>query len=147
VDQLKLGLLGNGSQGFDLDAVLGSFGVLVPVGLGVLLGVVGVSNLLKWLMERYAKATLGVLLGLLLGAVVGLYPFRTPTLPGAGFVHRGQVLDSASAAVLDPKYWPLETYAPSPGQVLAAIALVLAGFGVTLLVARIGSGDEAVSSS
>ncbi|MEM8496248.1 MAG: DUF368 domain-containing protein, partial [Planctomycetota bacterium] len=50
--------------------------VVLPVGLGVVLGVVGVSNLLKWLLERFEKATLGVLLGLLLGAVVGLWPFQ-----------------------------------------------------------------------
>jgi len=35
---------------------------------GLVIGIVGVSNLLRWLLDRYAKATLGALLGLLLGA-------------------------------------------------------------------------------
>ena len=48
----------------------------IPVGVGVVAGVVGVSNLLRWLLERYRQPTLGVLLGLLLGAVVGLWPFQ-----------------------------------------------------------------------
>ncbi|MEL7088912.1 MAG: DUF368 domain-containing protein, partial [Planctomycetota bacterium] len=72
VDAFKEGL-----KAQDVD-VLTSVGlaVVLPVGMGVLLGVVGVSNLLRWLLSRFERATLGVLLGLLLGAVVGLWPFQ-----------------------------------------------------------------------
>ncbi|MHC4995669.1 MAG: DUF368 domain-containing protein, partial [Planctomycetota bacterium] len=50
--------------------------VVLPVGLGVLLGVVVVSNILKLLLDKCEKLTLGALLGLLFGAVVGLWPFQ-----------------------------------------------------------------------
>lgn len=49
--------------------------VLIPVGLGVLIGVVGLSNLLKWLLHKHEKATMSLLMGVLLGSVVGIWPF------------------------------------------------------------------------
>ena len=59
--------------------------VLVPVAVGVGLGVVCVSNLVKLLLERYRRTTLGFLLGLLLGSVVGLWPFAgVPSTAQAG---------------------------------------------------------------
>jgi putative membrane protein len=134
VDALKTGLLESGGTA-DLSAAMW---VLVPVGIGVLVGIVGVSNLLKWLLERFEKATLGVLLGLLVGAVVGLYPFQQPTRPEAGYVHDGVTLDELAVAALDEEAWPLQRFTPTAGQVAGALALVLVGFGATLLVDRIG---------
>jgi len=66
--------------------------VILPVGLGVVIGVVGVSNLLKWLLARFERPTLGVLLGLLLGAVVGLFPFQEPVKPVPGERLAGEIL-------------------------------------------------------
>jgi putative membrane protein len=142
IDDLKDGLLGRDGNGFDPALVLHAAGVVAPVGVGVALGIVGVSNLLKWLLERFEKPTLGVLLGLLVGAVVGLYPFRAPTPPEAGFVHRGAVLSAEEAARLAPRYWPLARFEPGPGQIAGALALLLAGLGATLAVDRIGSGER-----
>ncbi len=59
----------------DADAAAAALFVLLPVAVGVGLGVVCVSNLVELLLERYRRTTLGFLLGLLLGSVVGLWPF------------------------------------------------------------------------
>ena len=142
IDLLKVGLLGRDGGGFDLSTVLQAGQVVVPVGIGVVVGVVGVSNLLKWLLNRYEKATLGVLLGLLLGAVVGLYPFQAPVRPVEGDVVKGVVLDANTLADVDPEDWPLERFDPSAGQVAGSLALILAGLGATLLVDRVGGGDR-----
>jgi len=142
IDDLKGGLLGRDGGGFDLDLIVQAGEVVVPVGVGVALGIVGVSNLLKWLLERFEKPTLGVLLGLLVGAVVGLYPFRAPTPPEPGFVHRGVALSAEDVATLDARHWPLARFDPGPGQVAGALALLLAGVGATLAVDRLGSGDR-----
>ena len=50
-------------------------GVLIPTAIGALAGLVAISNVLKWMLLRYEKATLGLLLGILLGSVVGIWPF------------------------------------------------------------------------
>lgn len=53
--------------------------IIAPVGIGAVIGIVGLSNLLKFLLRKHKDATLGVLLGMLLGSVLGLWPFdRTP---------------------------------------------------------------------
>ena len=114
--------------------------VLLPVGLGVVVGLVAVSNLLRWLLRRFEKATLGVLLGLLIGAPAGLYPFKEGVPPKAGESFRGEVLDEAAAAELldKPKDWPERSFSPSAIQVLGAVGFVVVGFALTLGVARLG---------
>ncbi len=64
--------------------------VILPVGVGVVVGVVAVSNLLRWLLQRFERPTLGVLLGLLLGAVVGLWPFQQTAAPTPQTQIKGQ---------------------------------------------------------
>jgi putative membrane protein len=54
-------------------------GVLIPVTIGVIIGVVTLSNLLKWLLRRHERPTLGFLMGVLLGSVVGIWPFEGAT--------------------------------------------------------------------
>ena len=138
IDLLKSGLLG----GEGIRVAFGALRVVIPVGLGVVVGIAGVSNLLKWLLDRFAKPTLGALLGLLLGAVVGLWPFQSPIAPEIGDVIDGQTLTAAQIGEIDVEDWRLEIFKPSSGQVAGSLALVGLGLGATLLVARIGNGAE-----
>lgn len=127
----------------DLTAAMGpALGVLLPVGLGLVAGVVGVSNLLRWLLAKYEKATLGVLLGLLLGAVVGLWPFQAGVAPALGeTVIKGQLVTAENLAAFDVEDWPVRFFSPTGGQMAGAFALVLVGIAVTSLVSRFG-GEE-----
>ncbi|MEE2679052.1 MAG: DUF368 domain-containing protein [Myxococcota bacterium] len=86
IEQLRVGLLGDSGSGPNPALILDALWVVVPLGLGVVAGVVGVSNLLRWLLSNAEKATLGALLGLLLGAVVGLWPFPEGETPGPGLL-------------------------------------------------------------
>jgi putative membrane protein len=52
-----------------------SVGIIAPVGIGAVLGIVVLSNALKWLLHHHHRPTVGVLLGILLGSVIGLWPF------------------------------------------------------------------------
>ncbi len=92
--------------------------VLVPVAVGMAIGVIGVSNLIKVLLDRFPRATLGFLLGLLLGAVVGLWPFQAA--PGT----EAQPPD------------------PTPLRLAAALGLAGVGFLASAAVSRLG-GNEA----
>jgi putative membrane protein len=147
IDRLKLGLLGDptAGTGFDLGVVMEAMTLVVPLGLGIVAGVVGVSNVLKWLLERYQKATLGALLGLLLGAVVGLWPFQAAVEPTAGDVVKGQVVTLDNAASFDPEDWPLRRFDPVGGQVAGSLSLVAAGLLATLAIGRL-SRDTGGSS-
>ncbi len=59
--------------------------VIVPTGIGAVLSLVLLSNLLKWMLHRYESFSLGLLLGILLGSVVGIWPFE-PTSQASDYV-------------------------------------------------------------
>ncbi len=119
-----------------------AIGVMLPVGIGVVAGVVGVSNLLKWLLAHHEKATLGVLLGLLLGAVVGLWPFQAGVAPIPGeTIVKGQVVTAETLADVDAEDWPIEFFPPTGGQAAGALGLVLLGGALTLGIARFGRDE------
>jgi putative membrane protein len=136
-----------GVSGGYLALLMDAMWVIVPVGIGVVVGIVGVSNALKWLFERYEKATLGALLGLLFGAVVGLWPFQMPVAPQPGDVIKGRVVSVESAPEIEQDDWRLERFDPTGGQAGAALGLLALGLGATLAIARLNSDDEPASES
>jgi len=114
VDQLKQGLSGK------TEFVWDPMHVLLPVGIGVVIGIVVISNLVRWALRHHENLTLGILLGLLFGSVLGIWPFQLAVERGA----------------------PREYFTPAAGQVLAGLGLVAAGFGLTLLIGRLGNGTN-----
>ena len=140
VDQLKRGLLGDAAagSGFDLALVLDAMRVVIPLGLGVVGGVVGVSNLLQWLLDRFQKATLGALLGLLLGAVVGLWPFQQAEPPRPGDIVKGRAVTAQNTASFAVEDWPLRRFEPTARQGAGAALLVGCGLLGTALIGRMG---------
>jgi len=143
IDQIKRGLLGDASSGAgpDMALILDAMQVVIPLGLGIVAGIVGVSNLLRWLLDRYEKATLGALLGLLLGAVVGLWPFQEGRPPEPGELVKGRLVTAESAGSFDVDDWPVTRFDPTGGQLAAALGLIGAGLAVTSLIGRLG-GEE-----
>ena len=141
IDQLKRGLLGGGEE--RLGELMQAMEVVLPLGLGVLVGVVGVSNLLRWLLRHYEKATLGALMGLLLGAVVGLWPFQQARPPEPGEVVDGHVVTQINRLDFDREVWPLETFRPDGAQIGLAALMLAVGLLGTQAVGRIGGrGDS-----
>jgi putative membrane protein len=135
VDDFKRGLL---APSIDWPLVLSSLQVGIPVGVGVVLGVVGVSNVLKWLLERYRKPTLGVLLGLLFGAVPGLWPFQQAVPPKPGGIIKGVPVTASNVDSFERDDWPTARFPPRSSQVGGALALVIAGFAVTQAIGHLG---------
>jgi putative membrane protein len=125
-------------------AMVPAWSVMLPVGLGVIAGVVVVGNLLQWLLHRYRKATLGVLLGLLLGSVVGLWPFQVIVAPAVGSTVKGQLVTAESLGSIDKEDWPTKFVRPTWGQASGSVALIVFGFGLTTGIARIGASKEAI---
>lgn len=112
--------------------------VLVPVGIGVIVGVVGVSNLVKFLLDRFPKATIGFLLGLLLGAVVGLWPFQRPVPPNIGDTLQGRIVSEQNLGSFAAEDWSTAFFSPSLAQGLGSLGLIVAGFVICTAVAHIG---------
>ncbi len=140
VDQVKEAL-----KAKDFDALMTPFmDVVLPVGLGVVVGVLVVSNVLKKMLETWEKGTLGALLGLLVGAVVGLWPFQVGVAPEIGSTFKGQVVTAELLAEIEPEKYPTEFFTPSAVQIGGALGLIVVGFALTALVARLGAGKDEV---
>jgi putative membrane protein len=81
------------------------FGVLIPVAVGAVFGVVALSHALKYLLSRFQRETVGFLLGILLGSVIGLWPFgRAPsekTLAEQSMVNLRSYADRVGIAIPD----------------------------------------------
>ena len=137
IDQLKEAL-----KAKDFSAAMEpALTVVLPVGIGVVLGVVVVGNLLKWLLDKHRQATLGALLGLLLGSTVGLWPFQVGIEPQVGDIIKGSVVTEESRSEIDKEDWKTEFFSPSPMQIGSSLGLVLLGLAVTVGVSKLG-GEE-----
>ena len=133
-EQLKTG---------DLTAALPiAMSVIVPVGIGVVVGIVVVGNLLQWLLQKHRNPTLGVLLGLLIGSVAGLYPFRDGVPPQIGDRIKGQLVNAENRQDFDPEDWKTEVFEPSMVQVATSVFLIAVGFGLTMGIERISGGED-----
>ena len=139
IDAVKVGLKG-GDVGALTDPVMG---VVLPVGIGVVVGIVVVSNGLKWLLARFERPTLGVLLGLLVGAVVGLWPFQRGVAPAVGSIFKGQTVTAQTLAKIKPEDYPTEFFDPTLTHVAGALGIVVIGYLITTLVAKIGARKPA----
>lgn len=134
IDEFKLAL-----KARDISAAMNpAVSVIVPVGLGVVVGVALVGNILQWLLQHFRKATLGALIGLLLGSAVGLWPFQMGVAPQPGDVVKGTVLTEESVAEVDPEDWPTQYFQPNVTQVGCSLLLICVGFGATIGISRIG---------
>jgi len=116
--------------------------VLLPVGIGVVLGIVLVGNLLKWLFNNFQTATLGLLLGLLVGSTVGLFPFQQGRPPKVGDVIKAETVTAETIDEIEADDWPVEYFQPSLGQTGASLGLVAVGFLVTMGVSLLGKDES-----
>src|SRR5690606_39252351 len=135
---------------FDIPALIPPvLQIILPVGLGVAAGVAGVSNLVKIVLVRFPNATLGLLLGLLIGAGAGLWPFQHRVEPEIGATLKGQTVEQVDGILVydqsgEPvalEDLPKEYFRATPAQAVSAAGLIFAGFTITALIARFG-GEE-----
>jgi putative membrane protein len=81
------------------DDLWGAMAVIVPVGIGAVVGIGLLSNLLRALLERFERPSHGFLLGLLVGSVLGLWPFQGAVHPD---LVSEETLDAVKELVVAP---------------------------------------------
>ena len=70
-----------------------------------------------------------------------MWPFQQGVAPAVGDVFKGKVLTAELLAEVDPADWPTELFSPTPGQMVAGLAIAALGLGVTMLIGRLGSSS------
>ncbi len=157
--------LKSGIKNTDMDVIRRALGIAIPVGIGVVVGVIALSNVLKYLLHRHERATIGFLLGMLLGSVIGLWPFgRVPSedaMERRSPIELRHYADRCGISLPDEADKPAIIAAitdypnptglgdPPPSAIAIAALAVLGGFMVTRALAAKGQvlsgGGEAVA--
>ncbi|MBW1903132.1 MAG: DUF368 domain-containing protein [Deltaproteobacteria bacterium] len=103
------------------------FLTLALVAAGACIGIVAFSRLLGWLLKKYHDLMVAVLTGLMLGSLRKIWPWKK-TLDSMVDRH-GDVIPLVQTNIL-PSQWEME--------VLTALALMVAGLFVVLILDRVG---------
>ncbi|MDX1513953.1 MAG: DUF368 domain-containing protein [Gammaproteobacteria bacterium] len=98
--------------------------ILLPFGLGAVTGLMLFSRLLSWLLNRFYRPTINVIIGLLLGSLWVIWPFQT---------RPGQAAGGEPGIIRSTPYLP----DPLQTEVLVAAACALAGLGFVLALERL----------
>ena len=102
-----------------------NFMVLIPFGLGALTGLVVFSRFLNWLLVHFYRATLAVIIGILIGSLWEIWPFQIRKYIE---VHNKERLISATP------YWPDNLTQP----VILALLMMLFGLTLVFIISDLG---------
>jgi len=81
--------------------------ILVPFGLGAVVGLIGFSHILSWLFKRYKHKTIALLTGFILGSLSVLWPWKKAVyllIDGKPVVKHGKQLVAYYEKVLPQNY-------------------------------------------
>lgn len=101
-----------------------NFMVLIPFGLGVLTGLVVFSRFLSWLLARFYRPTLLVIIGVLIGSLWMIWPFQ---------IRKYIVVHNKERLISSTPYWP-DTWNES---VMYALLMMLIGLGLVLIIHKL----------
>ncbi len=100
--------------------------IIAFFGLGAVVGLLGFSRLLKRLLARFYAETMAFLVGLMLGSLRKVWPFRN-TL-------EGKIIGDKVRVLRDECVWPQEF----SGEVWLSFALMVAGAVLVLILEKLG---------
>ncbi|MGN1188537.1 MAG: undecaprenyl phosphate translocase family protein, partial [Lachnospiraceae bacterium] len=58
---------------FDSAAILHCVGILLPFGIGIVVGIFAVSKLIEWLFAKFPSVTYSAILGLIVASPIGIF--------------------------------------------------------------------------
>ncbi len=108
--------------------------IIVPVAVGVVVGLLAFSHFLSWLLSRYARQTMAVLTGFIFGSLGTIWPWKNPVYlmqDGAEVLKNGK-----------PIIQSYQMYFPQEFSAEVAIAIVLMAAGMAALWALERSSEK-----
>ena len=119
----------------DLD--LSVLKILIPVGIGAVIGLVALSHLLSWVFRRFHDIAVAMLTGFVAGSLLVIWPWKQPIIETFG-----------SGDVIKEKIIGYHWLAPDlNGETFFAIGMMVIGFALVWLMEKISGvskpGDDA----
>jgi len=107
--------------------------LLASFGAGCILGLLGFSHFLSWLLARYESITYAVLTGFLIGSLKVLWPWKE--VVETTIDRHGDIIPLVQHNVMPERYTELTS---EPSLLMGALLSVLFGLVLVLLLERIG---------
>ncbi len=114
--------------------------IIIPVGIGAVVGLIAFSHVLSWVFKRYKDQTIAMLTGFILGSLGILWPWKEPeylTNAAGDFIMKHGEKVIARYSVILPQHMNLEVYAGIGFMILGIISIV-----VVEQMAQTKSADE-----
>ena len=107
-------------------------GILIPVGVGAVIGLLAFSHILSWIFKWYKDQTISLLTGFILGSLSILWPWKNEIFQTNQF---GEILHKSGG---DPVVIGYEKYLPQQldSEVIISILLMIIGFLTILVIER-----------
>ena len=106
-----------------------AFRILIPVGIGAVLGVIALSRLLAWVFDRYHDLAVALLTGFVAGSLLIIWPWKT-----------AQIEVFEAAGKVKEKVVGYEWYLPGmSGTTLLALGIMVLGFFAVWLMEKLGA--------
>lgn len=103
-----------------------SLPILVPVGIGAVLGLIALSHFLSWLFKRYHDNAVAVITGFVAGSLAIIWPWKRP----------GEVIMKGD----EEKILSYESYFPQLNTEFGiALVIIVAGAALMLTVEKLGA--------
>lgn len=119
-----------GINTFDLD-------ILIPLGVGVVLGLIGFAQLLGWIFKTYPNLTIALMTGFVLGSLAVIWPWKSEVylMDDAG----QPVLKDGAEPIIQGYQWFLPDV--SVAETWIAVGLIAVGVGVMWGVERLADSE------
>lgn len=102
-------------------------GILIPVGIGAVAGLLAFAHLLSWLYKKFKNQTIALLTGFILGSLSILWPWKNSFDSTGTLIETGRFGEFLSTEKI--KVYNFERFIPNIDSILfIAIALAMVGF-------------------
>jgi len=102
--------------------------IIMPVGIGAVVGLIAFSHFLSWVFKNYKNQTIALLTGFILGSLNVLWPWKQPTFLmdefGELIVKNGEPIVARYASILPPEGFTTEVWVAILLLVLGIVSIV-----------------------
>lgn len=103
-------------------------GIIIPVGIGAVVGLIAFSHVLSWVFKRYKDQTIAMLTGFILGSLSILWPWKEPeylTNAAGDFIMKHGEKVIARYSVILPEQITMEVIIGVGFMILGILSIVL----------------------
>jgi len=116
--------LSNGLKGTDWPKIKEALAVVVPVGIGCVVGIAVLSRFLSWLFKRFHDAAVALMTGFVAGSLLVIWPWKK----------RVPLLDDAGNTVKEDGGWERLLPDISQSQTQVAIGIMVAACAIVFVM-------------